>query len=316
MQGREHAAEVPQELAGQRLDQALAALFPEYSRSRLQAWIRSGRVTVDGAVLKPRDKVGGGERVLVRAEPAVETPDAPEAIPLTILFEDAHVLVLDKPAGLVVHPGAGNRAGTLVNALLHHRPELKNLPRAGLVHRLDKDTGGAMMVACSLEAHASLVRQLQERTVGREYEAVCVGVLTGGGTVRAPVGRHPVDRKRMAVREGGRPAVTHYRVIERFRGHTHILCRLETGRTHQIRVHMAHVRHPLVGDPLYGGRLGIPAGAGEDLAGALRGFRRQALHACRLAFEHPATGEEMKFESALPEDFRNLLSVLRQDAAS
>lgn len=312
---REHVAEVPAALAGQRLDQALAALFPDYSRSRLAAWIKAGQVTVDGQRLKPRDKVMGGETVHVRAELEIETPDAPEEIPLAILYEDESVIVLDKPAGLVVHPGAGNRAGTLVNALLNHRPGLASLPRAGLVHRLDKDTGGVMVVAATLEAHTSLVRQLQERTVTREYEAVCVGVLTGGGRVDAPIGRHPVDRKRMAVREGGRPAVTHYRVIERFRGHTHVLCRLETGRTHQIRVHMAHIRHPLVGDPLYGGRLAIPAGAGEALAAALRGFRRQALHARRLAFVHPGTGETMAFESPLPADFAGLLAVLAGDAA-
>ena len=310
----EFAAEVPTELSGQRLDQALAGLFPEYSRSRLQAWIRSGRVTVDGVLLRPRDRVEGGESIVLRPEADVRTDDEPEPIPLRILYEDPHVIVLDKPPGLVVHPGAGNRSGTLVNALLHHRPELAAIPRAGLVHRLDKDTGGVMMVACTLEAHASLVRQLQARDVSREYEAVCVGVLTGGGRIDAPIGRHPVDRKRMTVREGGRPAVTHYRVIERFRGHTHILCRLETGRTHQIRVHMAHVRHPLVGDGTYGGRLGIPAGAGEALAEALRRFRRQALHARRLGFEHPATGEPMAFDSPLPDDFADLLAVLREDA--
>ncbi|MEJ2515060.1 MAG: 23S rRNA pseudouridine(1911/1915/1917) synthase RluD [Gammaproteobacteria bacterium] len=312
---REHSAEVPPELAGQRLDQALAALFPDYSRSRLAAWVKAGRVTVDGQRLKPRDKVIGGEQVHLQAELEVQTPDAPQAIPLAILHEDEQVIVLDKPPGLVVHPGAGNRAGTLVNALLHHRPALASLPRAGLVHRLDKDTGGVMVVAATLEAHTSLVRQLQERTVSREYEAVCLGVLTGGGRVDAPVGRHPVDRKRMTVRDGGRPAVTHYRVLARFRGHTHILCRLETGRTHQIRVHMAHLRHPLVGDPLYGGRLAIPAGAGEGLATALRGFRRQALHARRLAFVHPASGETASFESPLPADFADLLAALEQDAA-
>lgn len=310
----ERTEAIPAEMAGQRLDQALAGLFPEYSRSRLQAWIKAGRVTVDGAVLKPRDKVDGGETVVVRAEPEVQAADTPEPIPLQILFEDEQVIVLDKPPGLVVHPGAGNRAGTLVNALLHHRPELAAIPRAGLVHRLDKQTGGVMMVACTLEAHTSLVRQLQDRSVQREYEAVCVGVLTGGGRIDAPIGRHPVDRKRMTVRQGGRPAVTHYRVVERFRGHTHILCRLETGRTHQIRVHMAHIRHPLVGDPVYGGRLGIPAGAGDALADALRGFRRQALHACRLGFGHPASGEALSFDSPLPEDFRALLDALRGDS--
>jgi 23S rRNA pseudouridine1911/1915/1917 synthase len=314
MQTVELEAEIPLEMAGQRLDQALAALFPDYSRSRLQGWIRAGQVTVDGRALRPRDKIDGGERVRLAATLEDESRDEPEAIALNILYEDEHILVLDKPAGLVVHPGAGNAAGTLVNALLHHRPELRVLPRAGIVHRLDKDTSGVMVVAGTPIAHASLVRQLEERSVKREYEAVCVGVMTGGGTVDAPIGRHPVDRVRMAVREGGREAVTHYRVVERFRGHTHVRCRLETGRTHQIRVHMAHVRYPLVGDPVYGGRLAVPPGASAALSEALRGFRRQALHAARLELVHPGHGEIVHFEAPVAADLAALLAVLRADA--
>jgi 23S rRNA pseudouridine1911/1915/1917 synthase len=305
---------VPPDSAGLRLDQALAAMFPQFSRSRLKQWIEDGRVEVDGLRLRPRDKVAGGERV--RLEAAVEPDERvlPEPIPLTVVHEDESVMVVDKPAGLVVHPGAGNPAGTLQNALLHRHPALAALPRAGIVHRLDKDTSGLMVVAATLEAHADLVRQLDERSVRREYRLVCQGVLTAGGTVDAPIGRHRTDRKRMAVRGDGRPARTHYRVVERFRAHTDVLARLETGRTHQIRVHFAHLRHPLVGDPVYGGRLRLPPGDNEDLAAVLRAFRRQALHAARLEFEHPASRERMAFESPLPADFEALLAALRADA--
>ena len=312
----ERRAVVPDELAGQRLDQALAALFPDYSRSRLQGWIRAGQVSVDGRALRPRDKVDGGEEIVLSAELEDETRAEPEPIRLAVLHEDEEILVLDKPAGLVVHPGAGNAAGTLVNALLHHRPDLRVLPRAGLVHRLDKDTSGVMVVACTPGAHAALVRQLEERSVKREYEAVCAGVMTGGGTVDAPIGRHPVDRVRMAIREGGREAVTHYRVAARFRGHTHVLCRLETGRTHQIRVHLASIRHPIVGDPVYGGRLALPKGASPALIEALRGFRRQALHAARLELVHPGSGELVHFEAPLAADLQALLAALRLDASA
>jgi len=309
-------AAIPPEAAGRRLDQALAALFPGYSRTRLKSWIDGGRVLVDGAVLRARDKVAGGERVEIDAQLEDEVPVVAQPIDLDIVYEDAAVLVINKPVGLVVHPGAGNPDRTLQNALLAYDPDLSVLPRAGIVHRLDKDTSGLLVVARTLEAHTELVRLLEARDVHREYEAVCCGVMTGGGTVEAPIGRHPVDRLKMTIRQDGRESVTHYRVIERFRGHTHVLCRLETGRTHQIRVHMAHIRHPLVGDGTYGGRLGIPAGAGEALGDALRRFRRQALHARRLGFEHPATGEPMAFESPLPGDFEQLLAVLREDAGT
>ena len=316
MQTVEHRAVVPPEMAGQRLDQALAALFPDYSRSRLQGWIRAGQVHVDGRELRPRDKVDGGEEVIVKATLEDETDADAEPIQLSVLHEDEEIIVLNKPAGLVVHPGAGNPAGTLVNALLHHRPDLRLLPRAGIVHRLDKDTTGAMVVACTPGAHTALVRQLEERSVKREYEAVCLGVMTGGGTVDAPIGRHPVDRVRMALREGGREAVTHYRVIDRFRGHTHVLCRLETGRTHQIRVHMLSIRNPIVGDPVYGGRLALPKGATPALIEALRGFKRQALHAARLELVHPGSGELVRFEAPLPADFEGLLMALRADLSA
>ena len=307
------AARIPPEQAGRRLDQVLAELFPEYSRSRLSQWIKAGQVRLDDRLPRPRDAVLGGEQVLIDAELEPEGRVDAEAIPLDIVHEDEAILVLHKPVGLVVHPAAGNLDGTLQNALLHHDPNLVTLPRAGIVHRLDKDTSGLRVVARSLVAHKSLVEQLQTHTMGREYQAVVQRVLTAGGTVDAPIGRHGVDRKRMAVRPGGKPAVTHYRVVERFRGHTHVSVRLETGRTHQIRVHMAHIHCPLVGDPLYGGRPRIPKGTGEALREALRGFPRQALHAARLTLCHPLSGEEMSWEIPLPGDMQELLAILRAD---
>ncbi len=313
---RKFAALVPEEAAGKRLDQVLAELFPDYSRSRLQQWVKGGQVLVDGRQPRPRDKVWGGEQVAVSAMVEVETDWQGEPIPLDIVYEDEALLVLNKPPGMVVHPAAGNREGTLVNALLHYAPELQHVPRAGIVHRLDKDTSGLLVVARTLESHTALVAQLQARSVSREYQAVVMGVLTAGGTVDAPIGRHPVQRKRMAVVESGREAVSHYRVVERFRAHTHVTVRLETGRTHQIRVHMASIRHPLVGDPVYGGRLRLPAGASEPLKAALRGFKRQALHAAALGLDHPRTGEPITWSVPLPDDLVQLLEVLRDDAAA
>jgi 23S rRNA pseudouridine1911/1915/1917 synthase len=304
---------IPDELAGQRLDQALAKLFPQYSRSRLKTWLLKGAITVDGAALRPRDPVRGGETVSLHAEPEVSLAAAPEAISLDIVYEDEALLVIDKPAGLVVHPGAGNSRGTLMNGLLHHAPELEALPRAGIVHRIDKDTTGLLVIGKTLVAHTALVRQLAEREIARHYLAVCNGVLTGGGTINEPLGRHPVDRKRICVREDGKPAITHYTVRERFAAHTYINVKLDTGRTHQIRVHFAHRRHALVGDPVYGGRLALPKGAGEDLIAMLRRFRRQALHAASLDFAHPLSGEALSFEAPLPVDFNDLLVVLRED---
>lgn len=303
---------VPPELAERRLDQAAADLMPEHSRARIQGWIKAGQLTVNGQVRKPRDKVQIADQIAVKAVVEGQGRWEAESIRLDVVYEDEHIIVIDKPAGLVVHPAAGHAAGTLVNALLHYAPELDLLPRAGVVHRLDKDTTGLMVVARSLEAHTSLVAQLQERTMGREYEAVVSGELTGGGTVDRPIGRHPQQRQKMAVVAGGKPAVTHYRLIKRFRGHTHILCQLETGRTHQIRVHMAHIRHPLVGDPVYGGRLRLPTGTTEALQRALSQFPRQALHARRLRLEHPETGELMTWESPLPDDLAGLLATLSE----
>jgi len=305
---------IPAAQAGQRLDQALAALLPDYSRSRLKAWIESGEVRVDGAVLRPRDKVLGGEAVSINASLPQETRAAAQDIPLVLVHEDKHVFVVDKPAGLVVHPGAGNPDNTLQNALLALDPKLASLPRAGIVHRLDKDTSGLLIVARTLPAHTALVRMLGERDVHREYEAVCRGVMTAGGTIDAPIDRHPTERVRMAVREGGRGAVTHYRVIARFRANTHVRVQLETGRTHQIRVHLAHAGYPIVGDRVYGGRLTMPKGANEELRQALREFPRQALHAARLKFDHPVTGKPLECASPLPADMRGLLDLLAADA--
>ena len=305
---------VPETLAGQRLDRALAQMFPDYSRSRLKEWLLAGAITVDGASPRPRDAVRGGEIVELRPQAEQEVNAAPEPIELDVIFEDEHLLVINKPAGLVVHPGAGNPGGTLMNGLLHHAPQLEEIPRAGIIHRIDKETTGLLLVGKTLPAHTALVRQLADRNVSREYLAVCNGVLTGGGMINEPIARHPVDRKRMSVQHNGKPAITHYTVLERFRAHTYISVKLETGRTHQIRVHFAWRRHPLVGDPTYGGRLALPAGATEPLVDALRSFRRQALHATRLGFEHPATGEAMLLEAPPPGDFEALLAVMREDA--
>ena len=305
---------IPDELAGLRLDQALARMFPEYSRSRLKEWLLSGAITVDGGARRPRDAVAGGERIEMQVQAETLVRDKPEPIALDIVFEDEQLLVINKPAGLVVHPGAGNPAGTLMNGLLHHAPELEEVPRAGIIHRIDKDTSGLLLVAKTLQAHTVLVRRLADRDISRQYLAVCRGVLTGGGTINEPLGRHPVDRKRMSVQQKGKSAITHYTVIERFRAFTYVDVKLETGRTHQIRVHFAHRRHALVGDPVYGGRLALPSGASQDLVEALRRFKRQALHAARLSLAHPVHDETVEFSVPPPADFQHLLDVLREDA--
>ena len=312
-----HEAEVPRGAAGRRFDQALAEMFPDYSRSRLSGWIKSGAVTLDGAQAPPRQLLRGGEQVCLQVELENEVSSAPEDIALAVVHEDAHLLVLDKPAGLVVHPGAGNPAGTLLNALLHHDPRLAELPRAGIVHRLDKDTSGLMVVARTLPTYTALVDLLSRHEVERQYEAVVLGTMVAGGTVDAPIGRSMGDRLRQAVRdeEDGKRAVTHYRLRERFRAHSLLQCQLETGRTHQIRVHLAHIGHPLVGDPLYGGGLKLPKGASADLVAVLRGFRRQALHAEKLSFIHPVTGEALSFDAERPADQRVLIEALRADLA-
>jgi len=314
--GERREVTVPPRLAGRRFDQALAALFPEYSRAQLTRWIRSGHATAENRTLRPRDAMAGGERVVLMAVPIREEPWQPQPIPLSILFADDDLIVIDKPAGLVVHPGAGNWDGTLVNALLHHDPALATVPRAGVVHRLDKDTTGLLVVARRLTSHKFLVDEMRHRHIEREYDAVVCGRVTAGRRVEAPIGRDRFHRTRMAVRSGGRPAATRFRVVERFRNHTLIRAVLETGRTHQIRVHMAYIRHPLVGDPAYGGRLAIPAAAGPELERQLRDFRRQALHARRLALIHPSSGEPMQWETPPPADFRALVKALDADTGN
>ncbi len=303
-------ARIPIQSHGMRLDQVVAELFPDYSRNRLATWIKEGRLTVDGKTMKPRDKALASAHVVLELadEPVIDWQ--PQTIPLDVIFEDEHILVVNKPAGMVVHPAAGHADGTLVNALLGYAPELETLPRGGIVHRLDKETSGIMFVARSALAHKSLVAQLSERTVSRTYCAVCTGALTGGGKIDAPIDRHPTARMKMAVVADGKPAVTHYRIAHRFKHYTQLQVNLETGRTHQIRVHMAHRKWPLIGDPVYAGRQRIPAGASEALITALRNFPRQALHAQALEFEHPATGDWMEFETELPDDLVELLEVL------
>ncbi len=308
----ELTVQVPFSMSGLRFDQAASELFPDFSRSRLQSWIKDGQLKINGVIGKPKDKVIGGETLDLNAELEAQGDWQPEEIQLDIVHEDEDLLIINKQAGLVVHPAAGNYTGTLVNALLNHIPELINLPRAGIVHRLDKETTGLMVVAKTLEAHTDLVAQLADRTVSREYEAVAVGAMTGGGTVNAPMGRHPIHRKLMAVlSQGGKRAVTHYRVATRFPHHTHIKVKLETGRTHQIRVHMAHIGFALVGDKTYGKSFKIPKGANANLIEALKAFPRQALHAAKLGLEHPGTGEYTEWTAPIPEDFKGLLEALK-----
>lgn len=307
--------EIPEELAGQRLDSALAHLMPEHSRTRIKGWIDAGQVLVGRLPCKPRDVVAAGSRVNVRMTVDLPQTDVlPETMPLTLVHEDRDVLVVDKPVGLVVHPGAGNPNHTLQNALLGLDSSLASLPRAGIIHRLDKDTSGLLVVARTPEAHTSLTRQLMARTVSREYLAVCVGVMTGGGTIDEPIGRHRADRLRMTIRQDGRPAITHYRILERFRAHTYLNVKLETGRTHQIRLHLSHLRYPIAGDQVYGGRFAQPKGATERLLQTLRAFKRQALHATTLAFDHPRTGKRLSLQSPIPPDYAELLAALREDA--
>jgi 23S rRNA pseudouridine1911/1915/1917 synthase len=352
---QQHEIEVPSLPSGERLDTVLARLLPQYSRSRIAGWIRSGDVQLQGRAARPSEKVFGGEGVSLRAQLEPADDVKPEALPIDVVYADDALLIVDKPAGRVVHPGAGNREHTLQNALLAWDPALAGLPRAGLIHRIDKDTSGLLVVGRTLEAHTRLTRDLAAREIHREYVALCLGRLTGGGTVDKPIGRHrtdrlrmtvredgpreihreyvalclgrltgggtvdkPIgrhrtDRLRMTVREDGREAVTHYRLAERFRAHTLLRVQLETGRTHQIRVHLAHLGYPLVGDPLYGGRRQLTAGASPAVREAVAAFKRQALHAARLELAHPTTGEPMTFEAPLPDDFARLLEVLRAD---
>lgn len=305
---------IPEEMAGQRLDVALAALYPDYSRNRLKMWILNGQVLLNGVRVKPREKLLGNETLEVTFDAdVIDSKCQPEAIDLNIIYEDDSIIVINKPAGLVVHPAAGHPSGTLQNALLYHDKELEKVPRSGIVHRIDKDTTGLLVVARNLIAHKYLVDQLQKREIHREYQAIVHGVLTGGGIIDQPIGRHPKDRKRMAVREGGKESVTHYRVNHRFREHTHIYVKLDSGRTHQIRVHMQYIHHPIVGDPVYSGRHRVPAQATESLVQTLRKFKRQALHAFQLTLNHPVTKQEMSWQAPLPDDFNQLLQELDKD---
>lgn len=308
-------AQVPAELTGLRLDQAASALFPEFSRGRLQHWLKSGALTVNGEAGKAKQKVVGGEQLQLIVEEEPQGDWLAEDLPLNIVYEDEGILLINKPADCVVHPAAGNPSGTLLNALLHHRPELVNLPRGGIVHRLDKDTTGLMVVAKTLQSHQSLVAQLQARTVGRYYMAVVHGLPRHNqGRVEAAIGRHPQNRKKMAVlRQGGKEAITHFEVKERFTSHALLTLRLETGRTHQIRVHMAHMGHPLVGDATYGGRRKLPKDSTAALEAALEQLNRQALHAYGLELINPSTGESQAWEIDLPEDFQRLVTALRDE---
>lgn len=304
---------IEDDYANDRLDQALAKLLPEFSRSQLQAWIETGDVLLNGRTTKGKTKVKPGDQVSVRAIRKAQPTYAAEAIPLTIVHEDEDILIINKPVGLVVHPGAGNSSRTLLNALLHHAPSLQHLPRAGILHRLDKDTSGLLVVAKNEAALRSLNHQLKKKTMQREYQAIVTGTLISGGTVDAPIDRHRHQRTRMAVDEMGKPAVTHYRVMEKFRAHTRLKLMLETGRTHQIRVHMAHIRHPIIGDPTYGGRMQLIKNTTPELTEALRGLKRQALHAFALGFNHPRTQEPVRYEIELPDDMSALLVLLRED---
>ena len=307
-------ATVTENQLGQRLDQALAELFPDYSRSRIKEWILDQRVLVNGTIGdKPKEKVLGGERIAIDVEIEEEARFQPQDIPLNIVYEDDDILVINKPRDLVVHPGAGNPDGTVLNALLHYYPPIADVPRAGIVHRLDKDTTGLMVVAKTVPAQTHLVEALQRREITREYEAIAIGIMTKGGTVDEPIARHPSKRTHMAVHPMGKPAVTHYRIMERFRAHTRLRLRLESGRTHQIRVHMAYISHPLIGDPLYGGRPRPPKGASEEFMQVLRRFDRQALHATMLRLVHPITGEQMEWHAPIPQDMVELVEALRAD---
>jgi 23S rRNA pseudouridine1911/1915/1917 synthase len=311
----QHKDIVPESCLGKRFDQTIAEMFPEYSRSRLKEWILAGHVKVNGDVLtKAREKMYGGETISIETQVEAEERFKSQNIPLNIVYEDDDILVINKPAGLVVHPGAGNPDGTVLNALLHHCPQVDVVPRAGIVHRLDKDTTGLMVVAKTIAAQTNLVESLQAREITREYEAIASGVMTAGGIVDEPIGRHSTKRTHMAVIHSGRPSVTHYRVMEKFRLHTRLRLRLETGRTHQIRVHMAHITHPLVGDPVYGGRPRPPKNATEELREVLKAFKRQALHAAMLSLFHPITGEEMTWHAEIPQDMVALTNILREDS--
>jgi 23S rRNA pseudouridine1911/1915/1917 synthase len=312
----QHTLTIPDELAGSRLDQALAKLLPDHSRTQIQDWIKKQEVTLDGQIPINKARVIGGESIVINAGIKPQQTFTAEAIVLDIIYEDDALLVINKPAGMVVHPGAGNMSHTLLNALLHHAPDLKDLPRAGIVHRLDKDTSGLLVIAKTPGALLNLSNQIKNRSVSRIYQAIVYGIFASGGKIDEPIGRHPIQRKRMAIKDNGKEAVTHYRVMERYRAHTRVNVQLETGRTHQIRVHMAHIHHALLGDPIYGGRLRLPKGATPALVTMLRGFKRQALHAFELGLMHPVTREPMTWRAPLPADMKELIECLRTDTPS
>lgn len=304
---------IPDSSAHERLDAVLAKLLPGYSRTQIKSWIESGAILLNQQPVKAKYLVKGGESIAITPTERPALADQPQAIPLNIIHEDEALIIINKPIGLVVHPGAGNTHSTLLNALLHHAPALQHLPRAGILHRLDKDTSGLLVIAKTLPALQSLSLQLKKRTLLREYQAVVYGKMISGGTVDAPISRHPLQRKRMAVVDTGKRAVTHYRVLEKYRTLTRLTVRLETGRTHQIRVHMAHIHHPIVGDITYGGRAQPSKGMLPELVTALRQFKRQALHAFALGLEHPLTQEWMRWECELPEDMQQLIALLQKD---
>lgn len=309
----EQQAIVPDDMIGLRFDQAAASLFSDFSRERLKSWIQDGQLTVNDKPIKPKNRCLGGEVIKLNVTLTSQNSTAPEAMALDIIYEDDDILVVNKPVGLVVHPGAGNWSGTLVNGLLHHDPKLNELPRAGLVHRIDKDTSGLLVIAKNLAAQHHLSKQLADKTVYRIYDAVVVGHVIAGGTVDEPIKRHPVERTRMSVQPGGRASVTHYRVLERFGSHTLVQAQLETGRTHQIRVHLTHIGFPLVGDPVYSSRRRLPQGASPHLVKTLQNFKRQALHAKKLGLVHPVSGKNMQFEAPWPDDFTQLVQALRDE---
>jgi len=308
------SATIPKDMAGKRLDQVLAVLFSEHSRTRLQAWIKNGQVRVNNKIMRQRDKVLGGENVEIETSYEIRDTWEAEEIKLQIIHEDETFFILNKPAGLVVHPGAGNPEHTLLNALLYYDPQLRIVPRAGIVQRLDKDTSGLMVIARTPETQTYLVAQMQKRKITREYQAIVTGVMTAGGTIDKPVGRHPKHRTRMAVVDNGKPATSHYRIITKYPAHTHIRVQLETGRTHQIRVHMAYLHYPIIGDPVYAGRPQIPKGASSELVTAIQSFPRQALHASAIELQHPTTSESLRFEAPLPDDIQILINMLKIDA--
>ncbi len=305
---------VPLNFTGRRLDKALSDMFPDFSRSRLQSWIKQGQIKVDGEVLPAKYRLAGSEQIELLTKLVPEAGEIkPENIPIDIIFEDEEIIVINKPAGLVMHPGAGNWCGTVQNGLLHYDPSLAKIPRAGIVHRLDKDTTGLFVVARTLRAHKSLVEQLQAHHVSRNYLAIVDGALVSGGTINLPIGRHSKDRKRMTVRESGKEAITHYRLKEKFRAHTLLSVKLETGRTHQIRVHMSHIKHALLGDATYSGRPRFPVKSADVLREAIIRFKRQALHAWKLSLEHPASATGVSWEVEIPGDMQQMLKLLRED---